>query len=106
MNRGKLIALDTPARLRSEAREPVLQVRVPDAAAAVEKLHDAPGVLEAALFGRDLHVTVRDVEEAGAVIPARLAREGIAVLGMERIAPSLEDVFVSQVRAAGGAPVD
>ncbi len=106
MNRGKLIALDTPARLRSEAREPVFQVRVEDAAAAVEMLRDAPGVLEAALFGRDLHVTVNDADEAGAVIPERLKKEGIGVLGMERIAPSLEDVFVSRVRAAGGAPVD
>ena len=72
MNRGQLIALDTPARLRSETLEPVLEVKVDDAPLAAETLKDAPGVLEAGLFGRDLHVAVRDAEQATLAIAGRL----------------------------------
>jgi hypothetical protein len=53
-----------------------------------------------------VHVAVADAVRAQREIPMQLAAEGITLQGMERITPSLEDVFVFQVRAAGGAPVD
>jgi ABC-2 type transport system ATP-binding protein len=106
MNRGRLIALDTPSRLREEMPEPILEVRVDDSPRAVEALQGLPGILEAALFGRTLHVAVDDLEGARQAIPRRLEAHGVAFQGLEPIAPSLEDVFVARVRAAGGAPVD
>jgi ABC-2 type transport system ATP-binding protein len=106
MNRGRLIALGTPARLRADMSEPLLELRTDNSPRAVEALQGAPGVIDAALFGRALHLTVRDVEEARRSVPERLKASGIAFLGMEPIAPSLEDVFVARVRAEGGAPVD
>jgi ABC-2 type transport system ATP-binding protein len=68
-------------------------------------LTGAPGVLDAAMFGRALHVTVEDADAAPALIRAALARAGRRVDAVDRIAPSLEDVFVSLVRAEGGAVV-
>ena len=103
MNRGRLIALDTPAGLRAAAREQLLELRTPDAIAALAALDGAPGVLRAGLFGRDLHVTVADRESALAALPPRLAERGVAVTGLREIAPSLEDVFISLVESAGGA---
>ncbi len=58
MNRGRLIALDTPRRLRASLRAPLLEVRTPDSPRAVAALRDAPGVLEAGMFGRTVHVTL------------------------------------------------
>ena len=52
MNRGKLIALDTPARLREGLREPLLEARTSDGTRAIEALEGAPGVGPAGLFGR------------------------------------------------------
>jgi ABC-2 type transport system ATP-binding protein len=106
MNRGRLIALGTPTRLRAEMSEPLLELRTDNSPRAVEALQGAPGVIDAALFGRALHLTVRDVEEARRSVAERLKASGVAFLGMEPIAPSLEDVFVARVRAEGGAPVD
>jgi len=107
MNRGKLIALDTPASLRAGLREPLLEVRASDGVKAVEALKGAPGVAEAGLFGRAVHVTLKDVEAAGPGRLAGLLRErGIAVESVEPIEPSLEDVFIALVEQAGGAPVD
>jgi ABC-2 type transport system ATP-binding protein len=64
------------------------------------------GVLEAGLFGRVVHVAVEDAGRGEAGIRRALERAGITVHGIDAVDPSLEDVFVARVRAAGGAPVD
>jgi ABC-2 type transport system ATP-binding protein len=106
MNRGKLIALDTPARLRAAMRTPLFELATDDSPKAVEALKSAPGAIEAAMYGRAVHLSVADADAARRDVPPRLAAAGIALQAMRQIQPSLEDVFVDQVRAAGGAPVD
>jgi len=72
MNRGKLIALDTPARLREPAgggRMPLLEVRTTDSLRTVKVLQGKPGVIEVGMFGRAVHVTVEDEGRARAAIP-------------------------------------
>ena len=106
MNRGELIALDAPAALREAMEEPILELRVDDSPRAVEALQETPGILEAAMFGRALHVMVSDVDETRPRIESALAEGGIELSAMTAVPPSLEDVFVARVRAAGGAPPD
>ena len=106
MNRGRLIALDYPARLRTSMHEPLLELHVSDSPRAVEALQRHALVLEAGMFGRAVHAVVRDESAARIDLPAALAADGIAVTGIETIAPSLEDVFIARVREAGGAAVD
>jgi ABC-2 type transport system ATP-binding protein len=106
MNRGRLIALDAPERLRDGMREPLLEIRVDASARAVEALQDLPELLEVGMFGRVVHAAARDEERARAAVTRRLAERGVRLLGIETIAPSLEDVFIARVRAEGGAPVD
>ncbi len=103
MNRGRIIALDRPAELRAKMGEPILEVAASDASAAAQALQHQPGIVEAAMFGRALHVVVDDVERARSFLPAFLATHGIVVGGMQLVRPSLEDVFVSLVRREGGA---
>ncbi len=103
MNRGRLIALDTPARLRAEMAEPILELATDDGPAAVQALQHAPGVVEAAMFGRAVHVVVSDPEAEARDLPALLAREGLHCDRVSPVRPSLEDVFVSLVRREGGA---
>jgi len=103
MNRGRLIALDTPVRLRTGMDKPILEVRTDNGPKTVEILEGKPGILEAAMFGRAVHVVVRDVAEARTSIPALLASRGVAVQSVEQVARSLEDAFVSLIRAEGGA---
>jgi ABC-2 type transport system ATP-binding protein len=103
MNRGRLVALDTPMQLRAGMREPIIELQTTDSPKAVEVLQGLPGIIEAAMFGRAVHVVVEDIDRARSTIPAALESHGLAVLGMEKILPSLEDVFVSLVRAQGGA---
>jgi ABC-2 type transport system ATP-binding protein len=103
MNRGRIIALDRPLALRTQMAEPILEVTADDASAAAQALQHQPGIVEAAMFGRAVHVVVEDVAAAGAFIPPFLAARGVTCTGVRPVSPSLEDVFVSLVRREGGA---
>ena len=58
-----------------------------------------PGILDVAVFGGGLHVTVEDADAAMALIREALAARGIAIRRLERIQPSMEDVFVALIEA-------
>jgi ABC-2 type transport system ATP-binding protein len=105
LNRGRLIALDTPRALRTRVVEPILKVLTESAPHAVEALTGAPGIVDAAMFGRALHVTVEDAETGATRIRKVLGAVGSTVKDIHPVDPSLEDVFVSLVRAEGGARV-
>ncbi len=95
---GELIALGTPSELKTRLmKEAILEVvceRPQDALSLVEAL---PCVKEASLFGNALHVVPREERDLAAAIRATLARSGIPVMSIEKITPSLEDVFVSLI---------
>jgi len=78
-------------------------VRTDDAPRAVDALSSVPGVLDAAMFGRALHVTVEQADDGERIVRRALEDAGREVDEIESIEPSLEDVFVSLVRAEGGA---
>jgi ABC-2 type transport system ATP-binding protein len=106
MNRGKLIALDTPARLRAAMPEPLLEIQTNSSPLVVEALRHAPGVLEAGMFGRAVHVMVHNAAEARDAIATLLRSRGLRFEDIREIPPSLEDVFIAQIHSEGGAPVE
>jgi ABC-2 type transport system ATP-binding protein len=102
MNRGRLIALDAPAALKASLAWPILEVRADDPSRAAALLADLEGVEDATMFGRAVHVMARDEAAARQRITVELAAAGIESGGIERVRPTLEDVFVSLVRRSGG----
>jgi ABC-2 type transport system ATP-binding protein len=102
MNRGRLIADGTPRSLRATMIEPIYEVVVDDAPAAVLQVARAASVVEASLLGRSIRVVAR-TDAAEHEVPALLAAAGYAVRSISRTQPALEDVFVSLVRREGGA---
>jgi ABC-2 type transport system ATP-binding protein len=104
INQGRLIALDTPNQLKeTQMRGQVLEVSTPDPdrAMRVLKAAQAGGILpleEVALYGALVHVVVPAAEEFEGPLAAYLAQQGVEVHGIESIAPTLEDVFISAVR--------
>jgi len=106
MNRGRLIALDSPAALRASVAAPLLEIESANGPALLGLLKGAPAIRELGLFGRAVHAVVDDAAAAEAVIRAHSAAAGIPLAGIARIAPSLEDVFIARVHAEGGAPQD
>jgi ABC-2 type transport system ATP-binding protein len=62
---------------------------------AVEALQSCAGVLDAAVFGDALHLVVKDAAAAIPQLQEFFADNNIAVGRMEKISPTLEDVFVA-----------
>lgn len=103
MNRGRLIALDTAAGLRAGMASPLFEVRSESPPKAVRALAGAEGIIDAAMYGRTLHVTMDTDDGAADRIREHLSKAEIAVSAVRQISPSLEDVFVSRIREEGGA---
>jgi ABC-2 type transport system ATP-binding protein len=99
---GRLTALGTVAELKAVfARKAVLEVLVPRVAEALDVLASEPYVRETSAFGTRLHVVVDDVDEGRRRVLERLEATGNVPARAERIVPSLEDVFIHHVEAAG-----
>ena len=103
MNRGRIIAEGAPSSLRASMDEPILEIRTDDAPRAVEALTGVRGVVEAAMYGRAVHVVVDDLATAETAVRAALLGAGRMAEDVRQVPPSLEDVFVSLVRREGGA---
>jgi ABC-2 type transport system ATP-binding protein len=100
LHRGRIIALGTPDELRQEHMQAdVLEVATDRPVEALEALPRRPPIREVALFGSLLHVVVDAAATAAPHVRALLERSGIRVDAVERIQPSLEDVFVSLIEA-------
>ena len=99
---GELIAIGTLEELR---RLPGVQpagtvryaVHTEDVMPAFSATHALPYVRDTTIFGRDLHVVV-DANVSEDKLRADLVQRGCAIAGVERIEPSLEDVFVALTR--------
>ena len=103
MNRGRLIALDTPARLRAAYDQPIYTLETANAPRIVDALADAPGIEEVAMFGRAVHIVAGDVATAESSVRTAVMAQGEEFVGMRKVEASLEDVFVGLVRREGGA---
>jgi ABC-2 type transport system ATP-binding protein len=98
MYRAKVIALDSPAALKhSLDAVNILRLECSDLLGGMGVLQKMPEVLDAAVFGGGLHVTVVDANRMIPVVRQALVGGGIAVAVLERIEPSMEDVFVSLI---------
>jgi len=98
---GRLVALGSVTELKHVfAGHSVLEVQAPRAGDALEALSAAPWALETSVFGTHVHVVVRDAEEGRRLIAELLGAQGNAPTTIERILPSLEDVFIHHVEEA------
>ena len=95
---GRIVAGGSPRELKEEViRNPILEIASDRAVDALEVLQKEPWVLETSIFGTSLHVSVADEEEGRRLVRERLGREGIPIRGVDRIVPSLEDVFIHRI---------
>ena len=95
INAGRLIAGGSPGELKTEnIKHPILEVACEPVVEALELIRVQPWALETSVFGTSLHVMASSEEEGKARIRALLGEKGIRVNRIERIVPSLEDVFL------------
>ncbi len=101
IQRGNLVAQGSPEQVKlTQMRGDVLEVDCDDAGRAVPLLRNLNLFEEVALYGALIHVVTGEAETHIPFIEKTLTENGINVTLVERIAPSLEDVFISSAREA------
>ena len=100
---GRVLAADTPDALRDAAGSGWHELLAADRRRAHAILAALPLVHDLETFGAHLHFRVVGADGAQAVRDT-LSAQGIAVVSLEPVRPSLEDVFLRTVRA--GAPAE
>ncbi|HWR15308.1 MAG TPA: ABC transporter ATP-binding protein [Terriglobales bacterium] len=93
--RGKIVASGSPAELKRNAMHGELLLLECDRLADAIDALQGSDVVDVAVFGNALHVVVNDSKVSVPAIQQRLKERGITVGKLEKILPSLEDVFVS-----------
>lgn len=95
---GKIVAGGSPRQLKTEyIRYPMLEVNCSDIIEALSLLQRQEWVIESSVFGTLLHLSVEEEDRYRPVIKDVLESNGIDVYRIDRIVPSLEDVFIHLV---------
>jgi len=96
MHDGRALALDRPVALQASLEGSMLSLRTDRPREARDLLRRSPSVGSATLFGDVVHALLPSGADGDA--PARALTEGgIAVLEVQTIEPSLEDLFIHLV---------
>jgi ABC-2 type transport system ATP-binding protein len=101
IDRGKVLACDTPASLKRRVQQhPLFEIGVTPGANGSLKLAEVPGVEQATETAGATSVTLRVslAEESviGAVVQ-RVVSSGAHILTLKKVEPTLEDVFIQLV---------
>lgn len=102
IHKGKLIACDTPANVKGVIPQELVEFRPSDLSRAKALLQGMAGVVELQTYGNLLHVFLDDVSKRQAELSATLQAAGIAVEGLRRIPPRMEEAFIWLLRRHEG----
>ncbi len=93
MDRGKVVAVDTPVNLKNNFPYKILEIKADRE--DLDFLNSLEEVVEAGFYGDKYHVAVHNPENARRAIAGAIAGKGINLELMNEIPPSMEDIFVS-----------
>ncbi len=93
LDKGKLIAYDTPIRLKKIMEKALFELSCDKRREARTFLEKVEGVSGISIFGEKIHFTVKD-EKILDDIKSILRDNSIVIFSLRRIAPSLEDIFI------------
>jgi ABC-2 type transport system ATP-binding protein len=96
---GQMVALGSPEEIKETMAGQVLEIDCTAPKEALESLRRLEGAGEVSLYGSLIHVITPDPSAMRPRIEAKLRGAGIEIHTIERIAPSLEDVFIASVQS-------
>jgi ABC-2 type transport system ATP-binding protein len=98
MYEGELLIADTPSAVKAQMKGTILDLRTENNQRSIKRLERIESIQGLVLSGDKIHVLVEDPQEGERVIREVMKREGIQIVGLMAVRPSLEDAFVSFVR--------
>jgi len=96
MHKGSIIQLGQPQALKSMVTGVMMELISSDLHRSKEILLAASEVLDANVFGDTLHVRIKEESDAP-VMRETLQQKGIKIDSLRRIAPAMEDAFLSLI---------
>jgi len=95
---GTIIAQGSPQEMKTSGmKNEVLEIALPNAQDWLERIMKTKEVKEAALFGSAIHAVVYDSAKAVPALKEYLDAQKAPGYSIDKILPSLEDVFVSAI---------
>jgi ABC-2 type transport system ATP-binding protein len=95
MHAGRLLAVDTPAAIKTRVSDALVEIVVSDGWRARQALDGVAGVRGVTVWGHRIHVTIQDPARDLDGVLAALGSAGVAPREPRRVTPSLEDVFIA-----------
>ncbi len=94
IDHGKIIALDTPARLKDSLGGDVVTIQSPDTA-KIAAIFAVPWINRIETHDREVILTLKNAEQYLSMIVTRMNEENISITSVSIHKPTLEDVFLS-----------
>ncbi|NUN07855.1 MAG: ABC transporter ATP-binding protein [Ignavibacteriaceae bacterium] len=92
---GKLVAEGVPKALKSQyIRNDIFEIQCTPLIEAMDHLSKAPFTGEISIFGNKIHLMSKSPAVNTSEITGYCAQSGINIIKLERITPSLEDLFI------------
>lgn len=95
MSQGRLMVSGSPNELKAQMGKEILELRAEPRRKAFAVARAVPELEDVRVFGDLLHLVAMDAGEAEGAVRRAMEWRGIEVLGLRRISPSMEDVFMS-----------
>ena len=101
VNAGKLAAMGTSRQLKDIfAKRPILEIHSSRPVDVMRALEDDPSVEKTSVFGTAVHAVLKTPEVDLDALQKTLRDRGLDIGGIDRVMPSLEDVFLDVVEHA------
>lgn len=107
MAEGRLVVSGTPGDLKRQIGREILELQAEPRRAAMVAARRVPELEDVRMFGDLLHLVTADAGRAEVATRRALEAQGIRVVALRRIEPSMEDAFMSltgKQSAAGHQP--
>jgi ABC-2 type transport system ATP-binding protein len=104
MNRGRLMAAGSPARIKQIMKGTVLEIVCTDIRRASARVKASPALREVQLFGDRLNVVTDDAVRGEQEVRQALADARIEILSLRVVPPTLENAFISLIRNESEEP--
>jgi len=102
MYQGEMLVADTPASVKAQLGGTVLELRLEDHPRGLRVLEKIKTFRSLVLSGDKIHILVDEPEKSETMIRELFKAEGVDLLSLNAVPPSLEDAFVSMVRERSG----
>ncbi len=99
MNAGRLMAAESPARIKAAMKGSVLEIICADIRRASTVLRRLEELREVQLFGDRLNAVVREARAGEQAVRRALGEAGIQITSLRVIPSSLENAFISLIRS-------